>query len=349
VILDGLTKRFPIRRGWGDMIRHPLRREYAPVVQGVSCEVPEGEFFGLLGPNGAGKTTLFKMLATLILPDRGTAVIAGHDVVQEPAAVRRMLAPVIADERSLYWRLTAQRNLELYGALQGMSAHDARARAAELLDVVGLDSTGEKIVASFSSGMKQRLLIARALIARPKVLLLDEPTRSLDPLSARAFRTFLREQIVGEQGCTVLLATHNAEEALDLCNRVAVLDHGRLLATGTTEQLAQEIGDERYRLWTREPVHPGIAALAERGILRGVASRGSDEPGWVRIEMEIPGGLDRAAQVMAFLVEQGVVVGRFERVALSLADLIERIVQRGQRLAPAQEGSEAAREARDDA
>ena len=331
VVLDGLTKRFPVRRSWAQMLRHPFATTYATVVQGVSWEVHEGEFFGLLGPNGAGKTTLFKMLATLVIPDGGTAVIAGHDVAREPAAVRRVLAPVIADERSLYWRLDASANLELYGVLQGLSRADARARTAELLQVVGLDDAGDKLVGTFSSGMKQRLLIARALIGRPRVLLLDEPTRSLDPVSARQFRAFLREEISGRQGCTVLLATHNAEEALELCDRVAVLDRGRLLAAGTAERLSREIGEERYRVWTRDPAHPALAALAAQGVARGVTDAGPDDEGWSRVEMEIPGGLDRAAEVVAFLAEQGMAVARFERVTPSLADLIERIVARGAR------------------
>jgi len=328
VALDGLSKRFPVRRGWMEMLRHPRSTSYVPVLQRVSAEVYEGEFFGLLGPNGAGKTTLFKMLATLVLPDAGTATIAGHDIVQDAPGVRQVLAPVIADERSLYWRLSARENLELYGALQGLHTRAARARADELLAIVGLDDAGTKIVASFSSGMKQRLLIARALIGAPRVLLLDEPTRSLDPISARQFRTFLRDEIAGRQRCTVLLATHNTEEALELCDRVAVLDHGRLLATGTAARLALENGDERYRVWTRGPLAPGIAALVEQGVARDVEMRGTDEDGWSIVELEIPGGPDRAAQVVAFLTEQRIPIARFERVMLSLADLIQRIVDR---------------------
>ena len=328
VVLDGLSKRFPVRRGWMQMMRHPRRVSYTPVLQNVSAEVREGEFFGLLGPNGAGKTTLFKILATLILPDAGTATIAGFDIIQSAPSVRQVLAPVIADERSLYWRLSARENLELYGVLQGLDWRAARERAHELLRVVGLDDTGIKIVASFSSGMKQRLLIARALIGGPRVLLLDEPTRSLDPISARQFRAFLREEISGRQKCTVLLATHNTEEALELCDRVAVLDHGRMLATGTAARLARENGDERYRVWTRDPGQPGIAALVERGVVRDVELRGIDEDGWSILEMEIPGGPDRAAQVLAFLTEQNLPISRFERVTLSLADLIQRIVER---------------------
>ncbi|HEY9427936.1 MAG TPA: ABC transporter ATP-binding protein [Gemmatimonadaceae bacterium] len=330
VVLDGLTKSFPARRGWLETIRHPLSTQYQQVLRGVSCTVREGEFFGLLGPNGAGKTTLFKILATLVLPDSGSATIAGFDVVQNAREVRRVLSPVIADERSLYWRLSSRENLELYGALQGLDRSASRRRAGELLEVVGLDDTGEKMVGSFSSGMKQRLLIARALIAYPRVLLLDEPTRSLDPVSARRFRAFLQEEIVGRQKCTVLLATHNAEEALELCDRVAVLNRGQLLAAGTAQSIASEMGNDRYRLWTSDPGHPGIAALAERGVVEGITTREGDDSGWTVLEMDLPGGLERAAQVVAFLTEQGVPIARFEYAELSLADLIERVVeQRG--------------------
>ena len=192
VVLDGISKSFPVRRTWGEMVRHPTLKPRAPVLQNINLAVAEGEFFGLLGPNGAGKTTLFKMLATLVLPDAGTATVGGYDVVSESQKVRSVLAPVIADERSLYWRLTAHDNLELFAKLQGMHGSAVHTRVQEVLDVVGLSDTAEKIVAAFSSGMKQRLLIARALVAQARVLLLDEPTRSLDPSSARGFRAFLR-------------------------------------------------------------------------------------------------------------------------------------------------------------
>ncbi len=328
VVLEGISKSFPVRRSWGEMLRHPGRSPRAPVLQNVSLAVAEGEFFGLLGPNGAGKTTLFKMLATLVLPDAGTATVGGYDVVAESSKVRSVLAPVIADERSLYWRLTAFQNLELFAKLQGMRGAAIHARVNEVLGVVGLTDTKTKIVAAFSSGMKQRLLIARALVASPRVLLLDEPTRSLDPISARGFRTFLRDEISGRQGCTVLLATHSADEVLELCNRVAVLDRGRLLATGTTSSLAKDLGEERYALFTRDAAHPALAALVQRGVVGALHVRG-DEDGWTRVDMELTGGMERAAQIVATLVEQRVVVARFEKVPLPLADLIDRIVRRG--------------------
>ncbi|MDQ3555756.1 MAG: ABC transporter ATP-binding protein [Gemmatimonadota bacterium] len=327
--IRGLSKRFPVRRGWVDTLRRPFASEYVEVVRNVSCEVGAGEFFGLLGHNGAGKTTLFKMLATLIIPDAGTARIAGYDVVRDAASIRRVLAPVIADERSLHWRLSARENLRLFATLQGLRGSAALRRADELLETVELADAGEKMVGRFSSGMKQRLLIARALLAQPRVLLLDEPTRSLDPVSARRFRSFLREEIAGRQGCTVLLATHNTEEALELCDRVGVLDHGELLAVGTAEQLAAEIGEERYRVWTRSPGHPAFGMAEIRRLCRGLAVRGRETAdGWTAVDMDIPGGPQRAAEVLAFLVGDGVPVSTFERMRLSLADLIERIVSR---------------------
>jgi ABC-2 type transport system ATP-binding protein len=125
----------------------------------------------------------------------------------------------------------------------------------------------------------------------------------------------------------VLLATHNAEEALELCDRVAILNRGQLLAAGTAQSIASEMGNDRYRLWTSDPVHPGIIALVERGVVDGIAVRESDDPAWKVLEMDVPGGLERAAQVVAFLTEQGVSIARFEYVELSLADLIERVVE----------------------
>jgi len=312
-----------------DTVLHPFRNEYTPVVQSVTCDIHEGEFFGLLGPNGAGKTTLFKMLATLVTADAGTATVGGFDVVREASRVRDILAPVIADERSLHWRLTARENLQLFAALHGLRGDAAARRVEELLAIVGLGDASSRMVNAFSSGMKQRLLIARSLLTRPRVLLLDEPTRSLDPLSARTFRTFLREDVALGQGCTVLLATHNAEEALDLCDRVGVLDRGNLLAVGPASQLMRELGEQRYRMWTRTPDHPAISALAAGEVIQHLGAPEPEADGWSHIDMEVPGGMERAAHVVDVLTCGGVSIARFEHVELSLADLLERIVERG--------------------
>lgn len=327
VELDGIAKRYPERRSWGRTLRHPFSGRKVTVLHDIRGEVRRGEFFGLLGPNGAGKTTLFKILATVVLPDEGTARVLGSDVVREPHRVRSVLSPVIADERSLYWRLTATENLEVFAALHGMDDRRAKARIDELLGVVGLADTGRKMVGQFSSGMKQRLLIARALLSRPRVLLLDEPTRSLDPVSARDFRRFLREQVAGREGCTVLLATHNADEALELCDRVGVLDRGRLLTVGSADELLDRYGDDRYRAWVCGAHRRTLEGLVRDGTLEGYEPLPPDRTGWERVDLTMAGGPSSAADVLSRLAFGGVAVSRFERVTLTLADLLERIVQ----------------------
>ena len=329
VSVHGLRKRFRLRRRFIDTLRHPFRQEYMQALDGVDCDIYAGEFFGFLGANGAGKTTLFKILATLVSPDAGTVVVDGCDVTKDPSGVRRSLIPVIADERSLRWRLSARENLRLYAVLYGVPAASVAARVDEVLEVVGLDPASHKLAGRFSSGMRQRLLIARALLPRPRVLLLDEPTRSLDPVSARTLRAFLRDEICKRLGCTILLATHTAEEAFELCDRVAILDHGRPLAIGETDRLQTKFGDERYLLWTRTPEHLALESLVRQGVIRPVGVRGIDDEGWARLELSIPGGGEPAAAVLQHVVQQGMLVARFERIELSLGELIQRVVQSG--------------------
>jgi ABC-2 type transport system ATP-binding protein len=327
VRLDGISKSFPKQRGWRALLT-PGAREVVHALSDVSCDVRTGEFFGLLGENGAGKTTLFKILATLVTPDAGTAAVGDFDVVRSPDRVREVLAPVIADERSLHWRLSARENLRLFATLHGLPKAESMRRVDQLLSVVNIADAADRQVSSFSSGMKQRLLVARALLARPRVLLLDEPTRSLDPISARAFRVFLREDLVLAQGCTVLLATHNAEEAFELCDRVGVLDHGRLIATGEPANLAAAVGGNRVELLIRPSAPSAIAELIARGVVRNIHTARAEHDGWWRITAEIPDGLEGAAETVACFTRAGVAVGRCERVRLGLAELLERILER---------------------
>jgi ABC-2 type transport system ATP-binding protein len=324
--LQHLSKRFQVRRGLIATIRHPRGGSWVHAVQDVSCDVQAGEFFGLLGPNGAGKTTLFKMLATLTSPDEGSATVFGADVMREPREVRRMVAPVAADERGLHWRLSALENLRLFATLYALRGPTLADRVDEVLGVVGLRGAERRIVGTFSAGMRQRLLIARALLIKPRVLLLDEPTRSLDPVSARDFRQFLRDEVVGPAKCTVVMATHSAEEALGLCHRVAVLNKGRLLAVGPAAALEREFSDERYRVRTREPQNHAWRELETAGVITNLVICDVDNDGWTAVECHVPGGVDAAAALLATLTRAGVPVAGFDRIALSLAELIERIV-----------------------
>lgn len=327
VALHGLTKSFTKQRGWRDVLNRRAR-ESVLALSDVSCDVRAGEFFGLLGENGAGKTTLFKILATLVTPDAGTATISGYDILQSANRVREVLAPVIADERSLHWRLSARENMRLFASLHGLRGAEASRRIDELLTLVNLVEAADRLVNGFSSGMKQRLLVARTLLARPSVLLLDEPTRSLDPISARSFRRFLREDIALAQGCTVLLATHNAEEVFHLCDRVGVLHRGRLVAVGPTSELAREVDEDRFMLWIRPADRSAIDALVARGVIRGAKPFVDEDAGWSRIECTVPGGIDGAARAIACLAQAGVSVGRCEPVKMSLADLLEHVLAR---------------------
>jgi ABC-2 type transport system ATP-binding protein len=329
VSVDGLTKRFPVRRGLKQMLLHPRSASITTVVDDVSFSARAGEFFGLLGPNGAGKTTLLKMLSTLVLPDEGTATIDGYDVAHDAAVVRTLVSPCLATERSLYYRLTARENLEVYADLQGVPRDQRDSRVGEVLQAVALSDTGEKLVGQFSSGMLQRLLIARALLTRPRLLLLDEPTRSLDPISAREFRKFLRDELASQRGCAIILATHSAEEAFELCDRVGVLNQGRLLASGSVAQLTREYLGVRYHLVTTDPDHPAIRELEANGIMRDVSARQRDQSGdWQHVILRLEPHHD-AAEVLSDLVSRGVRISAFEPVRPSLADLIESVVRRG--------------------
>ncbi len=195
----------------------------------VDLDVAAGEVVALLGANGAGKSTLLRILSTTVLPDEGTAWVAGHDVVAEPLAARRTLGVALGDERSWYWRLSGRHNLEFFAVLYGMGRRQARRRVEVLLREVGLSDAAERRFDGYSAGMRARLSLARALVAAPPVLLLDEPTRSLDPVAANEFRVLIKA-LAGEQGRAILFTSHDLHEAADTADRVALLSAGRVAA-----------------------------------------------------------------------------------------------------------------------
>lgn len=325
ISIRNLTKSFPSRRGFQQLIRRPFYRPLTPVIRGISLDVREGELFGILGLNGAGKTTLLKMLATLIVPDAGRAVVGGHDITDDGPAVREITAMVTADERSLNWRLSGIENLRLFAGLHRMNRQQAETRIHEALATVGLSGSGSKLVGSYSSGMRQRLILARALLPCPRMLLMDEPTRSLDPVSAQEFRRMLRHDIVDRGGATVILATHNSEEAFAYCDRVAVIHQGRVAALGSGGELAARFGRNRYRIGTPTSDHPAFDALVRRGLITALAPRTDTDDGH-GVECVISGDDDDAAEVLRRLIDAHVRVSQFERAPLPLSSLIARIV-----------------------
>jgi len=223
------------------------REDLIVAVDGVSFEVKPGEIFGLLGPNGAGKTTTIRMLATLLEPSAGHAYICGYDVTRQPAEARKRLGAVLAGDRSLYWKLSGRENLEFFATLYHVPRHRIKKRVDELLERMQLADRADELVERYSTGMKQRLSLARALLADPPVLLLDEPTLGLDPQSARNLRELVLE--MKREGRAILLTTHYMEEADFLSDRIAIIDHGKIIALDTPEGLKNRLAADRiYRL-----------------------------------------------------------------------------------------------------
>ena len=230
-----------------------LQKHYGAVraVDGISFSVAEGEVFGLLGHNGAGKTTTIRMLTGRARPTAGTASVRGHDVVRERDAIKPLINAVFEDP-NLYDRFSGRDNLRLFARLYGV----AESRADELLAVVGLTEAARRKVKDYSSGMKQRLLVARALVNRPRVLFMDEPTRGLDPTSARELRTLVAR--LADEGTTIVLTTHYMEEADELCDRVAFLSQGRIVALDTPRELKLKQGERRAVVLLRDRTEQSI-------------------------------------------------------------------------------------------
>lgn len=216
---------------------HNLTKHFGEIkaVKGINFEVQAGEIFAFLGPNGAGKTTTIKMLTTLLMPTSGTMLLNGHNPVHDQEAVRKSFGIVFQDP-SLDDELTAEENLELHGVLYQIPRELRRKRMAQLLEIVGLTDRKDDQVKHFSGGMKRRLEIARGLLHHPKILFLDEPTIGLDPQTRNHLWSYVQE-LNKNEGITVFLTTHYMEEADKVARRIAVIDHGTIIAIGTSEEL----------------------------------------------------------------------------------------------------------------
>ena len=321
VVMHDVTKSFRADRSLLRRLRRAPGTVPRAVLDGVTLEVARGEIFGLVGANGAGKTTLLKILATVLLPDRGRVHVDGIDVLADPARVRTRLAVVPADERALFWRISATENVRLFASLYGLRG-SARDRAVDrALALVGLADAGEQQVGSFSSGMRQRTLIARALVTQPPLLILDEPTRSLDPVTARELRRFIRDVLCTQLGTTILLATHSTEEALQLCDRAALLVAGRVVATDSLARLQARAAGARMRVRVDASHAASARALLH---LRGAADGAPAVDGMVTLEATLPDAAD-APVVLEALVRAGVRVAEFAPIPLTLADLLDAV------------------------
>jgi ABC-2 type transport system ATP-binding protein len=314
----GLEKSFAKKRGFGELLRHPFgRAERVEALRGVDLVVARGEILALLGPNGAGKTTLLKIFSSLILPDAGSASVGGHDT-QHENLVKRQLGLVNSDERSFYWRLSARQNLRFFARLYDVPGRRIDARIDELLARVDMLEAADRQFSGYSSGMKQRVAIARALLHDPPILLMDEPTSSLDPSSARELRTFVLKELNRRDGKTVVLASHNLREVEMLAGRVAILVAGKMRQIGTLDEVRRwGVQQRRYRLTVEAEQLPA-------GPFEVLSSEPGDGRRRFLVALEAPAELPALLEV---LHRAGLPVYGCDHVEPDLEDAFSRIVE----------------------
>ncbi|WP_030623292.1 daunorubicin resistance protein DrrA family ABC transporter ATP-binding protein [Streptomyces sclerotialus] len=269
-------------------------------LDGVDIDVPEGTVLGLLGPNGAGKTTTVRVLTTLLRPDRGRAEVAGIDVLERPDDVRRAIG-LSGQFAAVDEYLTGRENLTMVGRLYQMSAKAAKARAGELLDRFHLADAGDRPAKTYSGGMRRRLDLAAALVVSPPVMFMDEPTTGLDPRNRQELWDVIQELVAG--GTTLLLTTQYLEEADHLAHDICVVDHGRVIARGTSDQLKAQTGGERVEVVVHTPGRLGTAEEVLRGFGTGAAKV---ERHTRKITVPVTGGARLLAEVIRELDLRGV-------------------------------------------
>lgn len=264
-------------------------------VKDLELQVPHGEIFGFLGPNGAGKSTTIRMLCTLLRPSGGSARVAGYDIVTEAPEVRRNIG-LVAEKIILYDRLSAKENLYFFGRMNHMPEEEIRRRSAKWLDRLGMTEWKDKLTGTFSTGMKQRVNIARALLTSPRIMFLDEPTLGLDPQTTRAIRSFIKE--MAEQGITVILTTHQMAEAEMLCDRISIMDHGTIVALDTATKLKGLIGNGEGTVL--DVLIDGLTEGMRQAItsLPGVKGLAESEAGRLRITTTQPSALGAVMQAV---------------------------------------------------
>jgi ABC-2 type transport system ATP-binding protein len=293
---------------------------------GVTLEVWPGELFGLLGPNGAGKTTLIKILTTLLTPTRGVARVDGLDVVSQPEAIRPRINMVSGGESSGYGLLTIRENLWLFSQLYGVPGGVARQHIEAILDVVGLTDRADTKISHLSTGLRQKMNFCRGFVTDPKILFLDEPTLGLDVTAARSIRGFLRHWLAERPERTLLLTTHYMSEADELCDRVAIIDHGRVLACDTPAALKRQV--QRHVLF-EIALTPGDQTWEDLGALPGVhrcaVHRGPDAS-VVKVDLEEEAAIGRVVQG---IVASGGHIRSLTKNEPTLEDVFIQFVGRG--------------------
>jgi len=253
--LHNISKTFTERNWKTFLFRKP---RYTKALDNVSLTVQKGEIMGLLGPNGAGKTTLIKILATLVTPDEGNGTIAGLSLSHQQASIRSKIGLISTNDRTFYWRLTGRENLDFFATLYNLHGTAKQKRIKQVLQLVEMNDKADFRFMSFSAGQKQRLSIARAMLARPDILLLDEATASLDPLATRKLLDFIKETLAQKEQKTIIWCTHNLNEADEICDQLTILNQGKVLHTGSPQVTKTLLRQKQTYSITVDRIHPAL-------------------------------------------------------------------------------------------
>ena len=317
---NNLTKIYPSQPAWQNFLRNSTEGYLA--VDCVNLRIKKGELFGLVGPNGAGKTTLVKLLSTLIIPTYGTICVNGYDIKHE-IEIKKSIGLSTSDERSFYWRLTGRQNLQFFSSLYNLPKRLAIERIESTLEQVELTKMADKRFHSYSTGMRQRLAIARAMLTKPKIIFLDEPSKGLDPHAAENLHNLIKTYLIGTLGITVFLTSHHLKEVEDICDRIAVMNNGRIQACGTMVELRKLLGPtEHYHLEAK-----GIDAIALKSFLdlKDDLMYTASENGSVIVDFKESMQNDLLTKVIKMIVDSG---GRITSVScdpISLSTIFNHI------------------------
>ncbi len=323
-----LSKKFPVLKGYRDIFLHPFRKKEISALHNINIQVKEGDIFGLLGPNGAGKTTLIKILCTLVLPSSGSAYVKGYDVTRDEKSIRGLIGYVISEERSFYWRLSGRQNLKFFAKLNNIPNRESEQRIEKLLDFLDLAKDAGRMFKDYSTGMRQKLAIARGLLTDPAILFMDEPTNCLDPVSAHNFKLLVKEKLAGEKKMTVIFATHNLRDAEELCSRIAIIQNGGVKFEGTLEDIKSRLNEsKRYVMRVRNAENGVLGKIHDVALVKNIMPMSNGSSGFTEIEFEIGQNNSGIPGLVKEIVDMGGELYSLYEIDPTLEDLFSEIVR----------------------
>jgi ABC-2 type transport system ATP-binding protein len=328
-----LTKIFKPKIGGGTLSTLIGKKEhrFVKAVDHLNLKVEKGELFGLLGPNGAGKTTLVKMLCTLLPPDIGTASVNGYDIVKESMNVKKSIGTLFSiGDHGFFWRLNGYRNLEFFSAVYNVPRKQREERITKVLELVGLEEEALVPFQKYSGGMRRKLSLARALLPDPPILLLDEPTIALDVLASRSIREFIKNNLSKKMGKTVLYTTHYIEEASQICDKVAIMNKGRLVALDTPEALRNMVKKgESVEIVVESLTNEQIEMIKRvDGVQSAISKTEGLAPGQMQLRIRLE-SLEDLPVVLNFLFTQRIRLLNFKRDEPTLEDAFVELTGKG--------------------